>query len=354
MRNNRFQAALAAAGAAASLGLALRERARRKNRVDFAGKSVVITGGSRGLGLVLAREFAAEGAHLAILAREPGELQLAAEELRSRGADVLAEVCDVRDQDQVRQTLDRVVANYGGIDVLVNNAGIILVGPLEHMTQADFEDAMAVHFWGPFYATWAAVEIMRRQGAGRIVNIASIGGEVAVPHLAPYSASKFALVGLSDALRAELARDGIHVTTVAPGLMRTGSHVNALAKGQHEQEYTWFSLFAALPITSTSARSAARQIIAACRYGDPALVITPQARLLMIANALFPGLTGSAMKLFNWLLPDPDPVAGDQIKSGWESQTALSPSILTKLADQAAAENNQLKGHAPIWPSSSD
>src|SRR5436309_7591109 len=107
------------------------------------------------------------------------------------------------------------------------------------MTVEDFEETMRVHFWGPLYATLAALPHLRKQDTGRIVNISSIGGRIAVPHLAPYSASKFALAGLSDGLRTELAREGIYVTTVFPGLMRTGSHVNAQFKGKRRAEFTW-------------------------------------------------------------------------------------------------------------------
>src|SRR5256714_1298474 len=129
--------------------------------------------------------------------------------------------------------------------------------------------ALAVHLWGPLYAMRAVVPQMRRQGGGRIVNIASIGGKIAVPHLTPYSASKFALVGLSDGMRAELAKDNILVTTVCPGLMRTGSPPNAHFKGRHRAEFTWFVLGDSLPLASIDARRAARHIITACRYCDP-------------------------------------------------------------------------------------
>ncbi|RPI23898.1 MAG: SDR family NAD(P)-dependent oxidoreductase, partial [Chloroflexota bacterium] len=192
-----------------------------------------------------------------------------------------------------------------------------------------------------------AIERMRRQGGGRIVNITSIGGRVAVPHLAPYTASKFAMVGLSNALRAELARDGIQVTTVIPGLMRTGSYVNALFKGQHEKEYTWFSVFDASPVASTSAESAARQIVEATRQGRPQITITPQARLLVLFNSIFPNLTAGMMKLMNRLLPGPAGESGDRIKLGWESESSLSPSPLTALGDRATARNNELQGDAP-------
>jgi NAD(P)-dependent dehydrogenase (short-subunit alcohol dehydrogenase family) len=141
--------------------------------------------------------------------------------------------CDVREQADVDRAIASAADRFGAVDVLVNNAGIIQVGPMAHMTLADYEDAMRTHFWGPLFAVRAALPHMRRQGGGRIVNISSIGGRLAVPHMLPYSASKFALAGLSDGLRAELAHQKIAVTTVIPGLMRTGSPVNALFKGRH-------------------------------------------------------------------------------------------------------------------------
>jgi NAD(P)-dependent dehydrogenase (short-subunit alcohol dehydrogenase family) len=321
----------------------MRSAARRRRRMDFSDKVVVIAGGSRGLGLVLARQLAQEGAHLALLARSREELDKAAAELEAYGGQGLSLRCDITVQEQVDQALTRVVEHYGGIDVLINNAGIIQVGPLEEMELDDFRQAMDTHFWGPLYASLAAASIMRQQGGGRIVNITSIGGQVAVPHLMPYSASKFALVGLSDAMRTELAKDNILVTTVTPGLMRTGSHVNALFKGQYEREFTWFSLSVGLPLLSTSAERAARKIIEACRYGDPALVITPQARLAMAANNLIPGLVALAARTANRLLPDPAPFSGESPRPGWQSQSTLSPSVFTRLADEAAVRNNQLQ-----------
>ena len=163
-------------------------------------------------------------------------------ELRELGAEALAVPCDLLDRGQSLGAIETVVDQFGALDVLINNAGIIEVGPLENMRRHDFEKSMQLHFWAPFNLIRQAIPHMRRAGGGRIVNISSIGGKVAVPHLAPYSASKFALVGLSDAFRAELARDGICVTTVTPGMMRTGSQVNATFKGDHGAEFTWFSL----------------------------------------------------------------------------------------------------------------
>ncbi len=243
----RFIVGLAAGAAAVLAGARI---VRRRHAIDFAGRIVVITGGSRGLGLVLARKLAARGARLVLLARDDRELDRARRLLEEEHrADVLAIRCDIRRRADVHAAATQILEQCGVVDVLINNAGVIQVGPLEHMQQEDFENAMATHFWGPLHLMLELVPTMRRRGFGRIVNIGSIGGRVAVPHLAPYCASKFALSGLSDAVRAELAPHGIRVTTVSPGLMRTGSPVNAQVKGRHQAEYAWFSIADALART---------------------------------------------------------------------------------------------------------
>ncbi|MEJ7617506.1 MAG: SDR family oxidoreductase, partial [Pyrinomonadaceae bacterium] len=238
---------LAAAGAGAlwALGSAV----KRWRAFEMRGQTVLITGGSRGLGLLIARELARQGAQLAICARDGAELARARADLLACGARALAVQCDVTERAQVNEMVHRVSEHFGRIDVLINNAGTIQVGPVEVMTVEDYEEAMKTHFWAPLYTTLAVLPEMRRR-AGRIVNISSVGGKIAVPHLVPYSASKFALVGLSSGLRTELAKDGIVVTTVSPGLIRTGSPRNATFKGQHREEYAWFSIGDSLPLTS--------------------------------------------------------------------------------------------------------
>jgi NAD(P)-dependent dehydrogenase (short-subunit alcohol dehydrogenase family) len=347
-KHMRLSKNIVAAAATAAGALFAMQALRQRHAISFYGQSVVVIGGSRGLGLVIARELAAEGADLTIMARDTDEVERAAQDLSERGARVLALRGDVRDQNIAQEAIDRAVAHYGRVDVLINGAGVIQTGPVEHMTVQDFEDAMAVHLWGPLYATMAVLPHMRRQGGGRIVNISSVGGKVAVPHLLPYCTSKFALVGFSDGMRAELAKDNILVTTVCPGLMRTGSHLNALFKGQHRREFTWFSLLDALPISSIDAVSAARQIVEACRAGAPQLIVSPQAKMIVYLSALFPGLTATGMRVMNRLLPGPANTRGDFAKTGWESQSALAPSILTRLADQATEENNGLRGNNPV------
>jgi NAD(P)-dependent dehydrogenase (short-subunit alcohol dehydrogenase family) len=328
------------AGVAGAATLARMMRGRRA--ISFTDRVVVITGGSRGLGLVLARQFADEGARLCLLARDAGELLRAREELEARGAAAMTVRCDVRRRGDVRAAVDAVVEQWGGVDVLVNNAGVIQVGPFEHMTHEDFENAMATHFWGPLNLMLEVVPIMRHRGFGRIVNISSIGGRIAVPHLGPYSASKFALVGLSDAARSELSRHGIRVTTVAPGLMRTGSPMNAQMKGRHRAEYAWFAIADSIPGLSIDAERAASRILDACRHGDAELTITPQAKLAVMANAVAPGAVARAMAIVSRLLPPPTGMSGDVMRKGRESESRWAPSIATRLSDRAAVANNEV------------
>jgi NAD(P)-dependent dehydrogenase (short-subunit alcohol dehydrogenase family) len=330
---------LAAVGAGALL--AARAVYRRMSEYDLAGKAVLITGGSRGLGLVLARGFADEGASVAICARDPHELERACADLAARGAKVLAVPCDVTDRSQVREMVEVVTRQFGRVDVLVNNAGVIQVGPLESMTLEDFEQAMAVHFWGPLYATLAVLPQMRTRREGRIINVSSIGGRVSVPHLVPYCASKFALAGLSDGMRAELARDGVVVTSVFPGLMRTGSPRNATFKGQHRAEYAWFAISDSLPVSSIKAERAASQIITACKRGQAELVISTQALAAAKFRALFPEATADILATVNRLLPGPGGIGRARAK-GRESESALAPSILTTLSEWAARRNNEV------------
>jgi NAD(P)-dependent dehydrogenase (short-subunit alcohol dehydrogenase family) len=308
---------------------------------DFRGKVALITGGSRGLGLVMARQLAGEGARLAIIAREAEELERASEDLSERGAEALAIQCDVTDRTQAEAAVRRVVERLGPVDVLINNAGVIQVGPMEVMTHEDYDEAMRTHFWGPLNMTLAALPEMKVRRAGRIVNISSIGGKISVPHLLPYSASKFALTGLSQGLRAELLKDGILVTTVCPGLMRTGSPRNAIFKGKHRAEYAWFSIGDALPLTSISAERAARRILMACKRGEAEVVVTSQAKLAAKLAGVLPGLVANVMGFVNMLLPGPDGIGTARVR-GEDSESALSPSLLTILSDRAAVRNNEV------------
>jgi NAD(P)-dependent dehydrogenase (short-subunit alcohol dehydrogenase family) len=320
-------------------------RAIRTARYTLREKVVLITGGSRGLGLVLARHICSQNGKVALIARDREELARAKADLVRHGGKVMTVECDLCDRAQIESAVRQTIDRFGKIDILINNAGIIEVGPLEHMSREDFERALRLHFWAPYELISQVVPEMRLWGGGRIVNISSIGGKVAVPHMACYSASKFALTGFSDAVRAELARDNILVTTVAPGMMRTGSHVNAKFKGRHDAEFAWFSASAGAPLISMGADRAARKILAACRRGQPSLTLTFAARGAIVGNALFPNLTGYAMKIVNRFLPGAAGGKASQSRAGSELPRR-APEWITRLADRATTKNNERKSQA--------
>jgi short-subunit dehydrogenase len=301
-RNGKLICGVLAAGALAALAAT----GRRSRGIRLDRKVVFITGGSRGLGFLLAREFAREGCRVAITARDRQELADAEQELEARGADVFTIVADVGNRNDAERAVAEAIAHFGRVDVVVNNAGIIQVGPLESMTIDDFREAMDVMYWGTVYTTLAALPDMRQRGEGAIVNITSIGAKASVPHLLPYSGAKFAAIGFSEGLHAEVAKDGIRVTTVVPGLMRTGSFLNAFFKGEKTEEYGWFATASSLPGLTIQARRAARAIVRATKSGRREIILTIPAKLLAIFHGMAPGATAAAMAATNRILPDAD------------------------------------------------
>jgi short-subunit dehydrogenase len=297
---------------------------------DVRAEVVLITGASRGLGFAMAKEFARLGARVAICARDTAELDWARQELETRGADVFAVQCDVSNQEQVEEMIRRVINNFGRIDILVNNAGVIEVGPLKSQTLDDFEEAMQIMFWGVVHPTLAVLPHMLERRSGRIANITSIGGKISVPHLLPYSCAKFAAVGFSEGLHAELAREGIKVTTVVPGLMRTGSHRNAYFKGDQATEYNMFALSATSPLTAMSGHRAAKQIVRAIRMGRAEVILTPQAKLAALLHGIAPGQTSRVMGLVNRVLPGGSSEQKGRV-IGKDTETKITRSPLTAL-----------------------
>ena len=277
---------------------------RKARERDLRYQVVLVTGGSRGLGLALSRALLNQGCLLAICARDEGELARAKQDLAGHGRKVLMYQCDVTDRAAVNDMVESVLGDYGGIDIVVNNAGMINVGPLDSMTLGDFEKSMAVNFWGPLNVVWSVLPHMREQGGGHIVNVTSFAGRVPVPHLVPYDCSKAAFVGLSEGMRAELVRDRIDVTTVIPGLLHTGSPVNAEFKGNPESEYAWFSASDSMPLTSMSADRAARLIVKSVRQGGGQLTLGWQAKVMRALHAVAPNLFSHGLSMVNRMLPN--------------------------------------------------
>ena len=323
-------------------GIAARMLYRRWTAYEFEGKTVLITGGSRGLGLNIARQLVGEGARLVICARDPEELLRAEAELVARGGTVKSIHCDIKQRDQVQVMVEEVQQEWGPVDVVINNAGIIQAAPAAEMTQTDYEEALQTHFYGPFFVIEALLPQMKKRRRGRIVNISSIGGRISVPHLLPYSTSKFALTGYSLGLRSELAQNGITVTTICPGLMRTGSVRNARFKGQHRAEHLWFKISSSLPVASMNVERAAEQVIDACRHGDAFRVLGLPTQMAEKLNSLCPGAMADILGWANQLLPQPGGIGQEQ-RFGSESETRLSESWLTGLTQQAAHQNNEIE-----------
>lgn len=324
--------------------MAARAIIRKMRSYDLTGKNVLITGGSRGLGLVMARQLAQQGARLALCSRDAEELNRARQDLSAYGQKVFTTTCDVTSQSDVERMIGQVRDYFGPIDVLINNAGVIQVGPFENMTLHEYEEAMQTHFYAPLYTVLAVAPEMQR----RIVNIASFGGKVSAPHLLPYCASKFALVGFSKGLRSELSKDGVWMTTVCPGLIRTGSPRNVVVKGQHESEYNWFKTTDSIPLLSASAESAARQIINALKHGDAELVITVPAKVATVVHQLFPEFTADVLSLMNRFLPAPARQGEENLRlRGYQSETESTHSGFARLSDEAAQDNNEIPGNLP-------
>jgi len=309
----------------------------RPSRYSFKGKVVLVTGGSRGLGLVLARQLVKRGAHVGLLARDSLELARARRSI-SHVRSVLLLQADVADPAQVNHAVGVMIRHFGQLDVVVNNAGVIVSAPFDDTSASDFQALLDVHLFGTLNVTRAALPYLVRRDEARIINICSIGGKIGVPHLSAYCASKFAQAGLSMVMAEELREKGICVTTVYPGLMRTGSHVNAWFKGRHEQEFAAFALAGGLPGTSMGAERAARQILAASERGVAEAVIPFTVRQISRAAALAPGTTVAAMALANRALP---PASSRSAKQG--SELPLPPAVRTavRLSERAADRNNE-------------
>jgi short-subunit dehydrogenase len=341
---------------AALLGLAgltyaiVREQRVSKAVRELRGKVVLLTGGARGLGYAIARELALSGARLALTSRDADQLERARARLLASGssapADVWVHACDVSVEPQVRGLVAAATTHFGRIDVVVNDAGIIMVGPLESQSLAGFHEAMNVNFFGALHTTLAVLPQMLERREGAIVNISSIGGKIAFPHLLPYVASKFAVTGWSQGLRAELAGKGIRVTTVSPGIMRTGSHIQARFTGDKEREYRWFAAAASLPGTATDATSAARKIVRALAAGSAEISVGLAAIVAARVANCAPELTATLLSLANASLPSPpsegaaDFWRADQSTAGSAFQGSL-PSSVERLGARLIQRYNQ-------------
>lgn len=312
-----------------------------------------VAGASRGLGLAIARELGSRGFRLVICARDADELARAAGDLRDRGYVVHTEVADVSDRSAVEALVTRTETEIGPIETMICVAGIIQVGPLDSLTYEHFRQAIDVMLWGPVHTATAVLPAMRARGRGQIGVITSVGGLVPAPHLLPYSTAKFGAVGFSRGLRSELTGSGVSVTTIAPGLLRTGSHGRALFVGDQEHEFAWFAAAASLPVLSMNADRAASRIVSGVLRGRANVLLTPLTHVASRVAALAPNLTAAALALTVRALPAAPPGAKPTVEpgrcddentiEGRVARTRLSPrgqrmlARLTVLGDKAAS-----------------
>jgi 3-oxoacyl-[acyl-carrier protein] reductase len=193
--------------------------------LGLGGKVAIITGGSQGIGYAAAESLAREGAKVAICARDADRLEAAAAAIRdATGGEVLAIPCDVTDEAAVTNLVRRVVEEWGGVDVLVNNAGTSAAGAFESVTDETWDADIGLKVYGAIYCSRAVIPLMRRAGGGRIVNITTPGGKAPGASSLPTSLSRSAGIALTKAMSKELASDNILVNTICIGLIKSGQH----------------------------------------------------------------------------------------------------------------------------------
>ncbi|MBI1296623.1 SDR family NAD(P)-dependent oxidoreductase [bacterium] len=256
--------------------------------MDLRDKVAIVTGASRGIGAAIAAELAMEGCHVVLAARNEERTLALAERLHQlHGVRTLALAVDIADPGAVTAMVERAVTEFGGVDLLINNAGMGIYGSIDEVKMADLRHVFDVNFFGAIQAMQAVVPTMRRRGGGVIVNISSIVGKFASPLGGGYTATKFALEGASAAARAELKRDRIKVIIVRPGLTETEFSQNARVSvpgAEHRQGERH------APMRGISAEKVARRTVRAIQHEERTVYITWFDRLLVFGSQLLPGL----------------------------------------------------------------
>jgi len=307
----------------------------------------LVIGGSRGLGFAAARQLADRGHRLVLVSRNAEDLERAAQKLRGEGAEVEVVACDVRDADGITALVEDVETRVGPVEVLLHVAGVIQVGPLASLSRDDFAEAIDIMLWGPINTALALAPRMTERGHGKIGVITSVGGIVPAPHLLPYTTAKFGATGFARGLRSELAGTGVTVTTVEPGLMRTGSHLNAQFVGDQPREFAWFSALDNIPLISMDADRAASVIVDAVLAGRAVVQPTPMAKLAGRVDALAPRATSLLLATMTRLLPAAPEGQEHERIPGHVAQARMQPKArsrmdrITTLGRRAAGRLNQ-------------
>lgn len=326
--------ATVAAGAVAA-GVVVNAAARRARRFDPRNKVVIVSGGGRGLGYAIAEEFAARGALLAICGRDFRHVAAAVRRFEQRGVPVYGAACDMSDSEQVEEFFADVAEQYGGIDIVVNNAGECFVGPAVHLQQRDMEHALRSIFWTVYHGTMTALPYLRANGQGRIVNVTSFAGKIGLPHMAAYSAAKFAATGFSETIASELAREGIFVSTVAPPPLRNGAPMHVHFTGDRDEEFKWFTWSLTSALVATDTRRAARVVVDAAEYGDGERSVSALSWLLTRAHGAMPNFVSRATALVNRFMPHPLHAGALPMQLGYELVASSVDQQVHRLSERA-------------------
>jgi NAD(P)-dependent dehydrogenase (short-subunit alcohol dehydrogenase family) len=289
----------------------------------LSGTTAVITGATSGIGRETALQFARGGVSVVVAGRREERLRQLVSEIESAGGRAFGVVTDVAEQAQVDHLIESAVDRFGRIDTLVNNAGVAFAGRFDQMTLEDFRRVMDVNFWGAVYASKAVVALMRKQrGGGVIINVSSIFGKRGVPFQTAYCASKFALAGFSEALRAEVMSDGIDVSTIFPGAVET--EIFESAANQTGMELPSF-------VPKFPAKALARIIVQTARFPQPEVVMALDAQAINFFNTLAPGLMDLAL---GWSVPFIEGMRRGAASTTTNSGNLYQPSEKAKEAKQ--------------------
>lgn len=303
----------------------------------------LVAGASRGLGLAVARELGRSGRRVLITARTAADLERAAAQLAEEGIAVSTAVLDVTDPAAAREVVARTEATIGPVDTLIAVAGVLKVGPLPDRAE-DYAESIDIMLRGPINVVHAALPGMRRRDHGRIGVVTSIAAVVPTPHLVPYTAAKFGALGFARGLTEELSGTGISVSTIIPGLMRTGGHWHGIYSGRSSQEYAWFTVASALPVVSISAPRAAKIIVRGVLDGRRTIIFTLPARLGAVLYRIAPGPSTTLLGWAARLLP----ARGNDHQPGHRAAQKIDSPLFRRVTaslDRAINSLNQRRAH---------